>query len=106
MFCIPKEALLNKLSKTMNKQTRMALVVLGIAAIAVPIVLLLTLGSKAQEIPPVSSDSRNIDQKNIQDVTKKTSSPEMASPAVSPSHSPSPRPTNVPAATSSAIGGQ
>lgn len=90
----------------MSKQTKLILTVLGIAAVIVPIVLLLTLGSKTSDIPPVSSDSRNIDEKNIQDVTKKTPGPEVPSPVASASHSPSPSPTNVPAATSSATGGQ
>lgn len=85
----------------MNKQTKLILTVLGAAAILIPVVLLLTLSSKAPEVPPVSSEKRNIDTRNVSDVARRSApreSPALPSPSpatgsaavASPSPSPSP----------------
>ena len=73
----------------MSKQTKLILTVLGLAAIVVPVVLLLTLSSKPSPTVNIPSGNRNIDTQNIQDITNEAPSP---SPVPSPVFVPSPSP--------------
>lgn len=66
----------------MNKRTKLVLTAVGLAAILVPVFLLITLSSRPQKAPDVSGDKRNIDAKNVQDAAKRVVSP---SPSPAPS---------------------
>ncbi|OGD95634.1 hypothetical protein A3F02_02600 [Candidatus Curtissbacteria bacterium RIFCSPHIGHO2_12_FULL_38_9b] len=54
----------------MNKQTKLILTFVGAAAIIIPALLLIFLGSKTQEDPQVDSGSRTIDQSAIQNTVR------------------------------------
>ena len=73
----------------MEAKTKVILSFLGIAAIIIPAILLLTLSRKPQQIPPVQSDLRNIDSGKVV--------------SVSPSPLPSPIPSPIPTTTLSPI---
>lgn len=83
----------------MNKRTKLILSVIGALAVVVPVVLLLTLGSKAPQAPGVSSEKRNIDTKNVGEVARRAApspvalpSPSPSTESASPASSPSPSP--------------
>ncbi|HSX19237.1 MAG TPA: hypothetical protein VLE91_03835 [Candidatus Saccharimonadales bacterium] len=80
----------------MSKQTKLILSVLGACAIIVPLVLLLTLGSKSAPPSQAPGGNRNIDTQNIVDTAKQKA------PTPIPTPSPVASPT---AATNSAIPG-
>ncbi|MBI3282982.1 hypothetical protein HYZ70_02800 [Candidatus Curtissbacteria bacterium] len=71
----------------MNKRTKLILTIIGAAAVIVPAVLLITLSAKEPGSPQVSSDKRNIDTRNIEEVARRSAP--VASPVAVPSPSPS-----------------
>ena len=85
----------------MNKRTKLILSVSGILAIVIPVVLLLTLSSSAPGAPEISSEKRNIDRQNVEEVARRSSPSPATLPSPSPSTesaslaSPSPSPTPV-----------
>ena len=72
----------------MNKGAKLALVILGLAAIVVPVILLIVFTSKVQKVPNVSTGTRPIDQsaveKTVQKYPKPIASPTAASPSAIP----------------------
>lgn len=81
----------------MNKQTKIILSIIGIAAIAVPAILLTVLTKDADLEPNVDSSSRKIDTNSIQNIVSKSPlprvglpSPTPASPSASPDFGASP----------------
>lgn len=58
---------------TMNKQTKTILSILGVSALAIPIVLLVIYSSKLSSVPSVPETNRQIDTKTIDDAVKKAS---------------------------------
>ena len=81
----------------MNKGTKFILSILGIAAIAVPAVLLIVLTKNAPQTAEISSAPRSIDKKTVEEAVKKIPSP---SPVLLPSSSPaSPSASPVPSGT-------
>lgn len=55
----------------MDKKTRLILSVIGLAALAVPIALLIFLSSKPAKEPNVSADSRTINEETIENAVRK-----------------------------------
>lgn len=83
----------------MNKRTKLILSIIGVAAILVPVILLVTLSGRAPASSQLSSEKRNIDTGNVGEVAKRAApspvtlpsappSTESATPATSPSPSP------------------
>ena len=50
----------------MSKKTKLILTIVGMAALVVPVVLLIVATSKTKEVPNVPSEERQIDTGNIQ----------------------------------------
>lgn len=75
----------------MNKKTKLIVSAIGIAALAVPVLLLIFV-SRTKTVPPVSSGVRQIDTQNIENTAKSAApQPVFASPSPStPSASLSP----------------
>jgi len=71
----------------MDKRTKLILSIIGIAAIAVPVLLLIFLSAKPAKEPNVSPDSRTINEKAIEDAVKKNpqKQPEFTAPTPSTS---------------------
>lgn len=67
----------------MNKKT-ILISLLGIAALVIPVVLLILFSNKSGKQPEVASGDRNIDPKTVQDVVSKIPTP---APIVVPSPS-------------------
>lgn len=63
----------------MNKQTKIILTVLGLCAVVVPVVLLVTLTSKAPPSAQVPASVRDINEGNIQETVAKTA-PDLVEP--------------------------
>ena len=55
----------------MNKGAKLALVILGLAAIVVPVILLIVFTSKVQKVPNVSTGTRPIDQSAVEKTVQK-----------------------------------
>lgn len=68
----------------MDKKTRLILTVLGIAAVIVPVVLLIAFTSKTPPVAQVSTDARTINESNVKEIVKKTT-PDFAQPTPEPS---------------------
>ena len=71
----------------MNKSTKMILSIIGIAAIAVPAVLLMVLTKDAKLEPNVDSGSRKIDTSSIQNIVKKSPTSRIVLPSPTPATS-------------------
>jgi len=77
----------------MNKKTKLLLSIVGVAAVLIPVVLLVTLSSKSSGVPEVSSEKRSIDAKNVGEAAKRSI------PVQTPPVLPSPTPASGSAAT-------
>lgn len=73
----------------MDKNKKILLSIVGVSAVIVPAILLVTLTSRPQSEPAVSSEGRPIDAQNLDEAKKALPSP---SPVSLPSPSPSPSP--------------
>jgi len=76
----------------MDKKVKLILSLIGLGAVVVPVVLLVTLSSKTPQQPQISTQTRSIDAANVADAAKR------AIPSPSPFLEPSPTP-----ATESAV---
>ena len=82
----------------MNK-SRIILTIIGFAALALPVILLVVFSSNAQQVPAVSSQGRTIDTKKVEETARRlTPSPSLLPEASVSPGLPSPSP-----ATSSAV---
>lgn len=61
--------------ENMNKKTKIILSIVGICAVAVPALLLMFVSRSTDQIPDVDSGKRQIDQKNIENIKDKSSTP-------------------------------
>ena len=84
----------------MNK-SRIILTIIGFAALAVPVVLLIVFSSKAQLVPAASTQGRTIDTKKVEETARRlTPSPSLLP---EPSVSVSPVPLASPATSSATV---
>lgn len=79
--------------ENMSKRTKIILSFLGIAALVVPVVLLLLMSGQTKRVPEVSQSKRTLDTKSLENTAKKTlpntiilpPSPSPSAPPASPS---------------------
>ncbi len=76
--------------ENMTKKTKIVLSCVGIAAVVVPVALLLLMSASTKHIPDVSQGKRPIDTKSLQDTAKRTLPAGVILPSPSPSPTPSP----------------
>lgn len=76
---------------------KIILSILGLAALIIPVILLITLSDQAESEPNVNSEQRQINPTNVQNVVDKAPAApapvSLPSPTVSPSPTPSPDPS-------------
>lgn len=74
----------------MTKKTKMLLTIIGVAALVVPVLLLVFLTAKPKGSPTVPQDKRSLDKGTIEETVKKvvpkTPTPASASPSASPAN--------------------
>lgn len=58
--------------ENMNKKTKIILSFLGIAALAVPVALLLLMSGQTKRVPEVPAAKRTLDTKSLENTAKKT----------------------------------
>lgn len=72
----------------MNKRTKLILSILGVAAIVLPIVLLIVFTSRTSEAPEVSQEKRTVDQEALSKSVKKNAPKITPQPVATASASP------------------
>lgn len=68
----------------MDKKTKLILTIIGVAAIVVPVLLLLFVAGKDNKIPQVPIEKRQIDEKNVQEASQKSFDSERPTPVPTP----------------------
>lgn len=68
----------------MSKKTKLILSIIGLAAVIIPVLLLLFLtGRASKQAPDISSEKREIDTKNIEEAVRKAPKPQIKLPSAS-----------------------